>query len=691
MRLRFAASLLLLLLASAVHAGESASEQWQPSESWPGGKQYDARLDKTVQFWGAGLSLSDVCRGLEQQTGVKVEPFALDREALLRVTLFLNPDQPPALRELLVQLAWTLDASVATTGERNARVYRLLLPSASTNLMAEVTAALLHEDEESLRHGDEEKEARDSPIRQQAMARLLELQKALVLSQHDLIARYHGRDDSLLLGALDPRRRAGAEFVLSLPSEDLNHFVETGSLVKKMEALSAQQQVWARVLAGAEQLEPGAYLERVYASVRGEGELFVSWDVHHNELRSGPELRRAVISIDPKVTLPPDALELRKLVGEPVTPDVEARLWAEYEAARKLQGQQEARAREAGLKEADALRLERLPLSAGMRQTLSGGALPLDTAEGYALWQVQEATAKAFGVHIVSDYFWQPARNLQQGNWALSPGTQLNALQTLALHCLARAGRGSFAGDPDQWALGWEWGDMGQFLRFRSRERDIWRSSILPPGVVARLDTQLDAYLPKLGDPAGWGRSVSYRIVLEPFYWVMPCLNPEQARWGGKLGYEPPTQPLARERDALRRLILRLGMDGTSPFLATLSTEQWRLMRGEGLRVRNDLTAEQYALITKMAAEENQEGPAPDVSEAVIRLKPDAPTPDDVPPGPPFREVIMEQTDLECTQGARTLIGTCVAGAYQIQLDLPPYPAKAEGNPVGPDSSPPAS
>ena len=43
---------MLVLLCSAA-AGAEVPPPWQAQDSWPGGSQHDARLDRTVQFWGA--------------------------------------------------------------------------------------------------------------------------------------------------------------------------------------------------------------------------------------------------------------------------------------------------------------------------------------------------------------------------------------------------------------------------------------------------------------------------------------------------------------------------------------------------------------------------------------------------------------------------------------------------------------
>ena len=64
---------------------------WHPSESWPGGKQFDPRLDQSVSFWGAGIPLKDVFAGVKEQTGVEIGFFPPgDANERICVTLYLN-------------------------------------------------------------------------------------------------------------------------------------------------------------------------------------------------------------------------------------------------------------------------------------------------------------------------------------------------------------------------------------------------------------------------------------------------------------------------------------------------------------------------------------------------------------------------------------------------------------------------
>src|SRR4030042_2289889 len=62
----------LWVLGSAARAGTTEMALWVASESWPGGTQHDARLGRTVQFWGAGIALRDVFAGIQEQTGAEI-------------------------------------------------------------------------------------------------------------------------------------------------------------------------------------------------------------------------------------------------------------------------------------------------------------------------------------------------------------------------------------------------------------------------------------------------------------------------------------------------------------------------------------------------------------------------------------------------------------------------------------------
>jgi len=104
--------------------------QWNPSESWPGGSQHDPRLDQPVQFWRPGVTLAEVFSGIEEQTGVSLRFFPEgDENERVRVHLFLNPQSPPALRDLMAQVSWAVDCPFFLTDGGEDAAYYLMATS----------------------------------------------------------------------------------------------------------------------------------------------------------------------------------------------------------------------------------------------------------------------------------------------------------------------------------------------------------------------------------------------------------------------------------------------------------------------------------------------------------------------------------------------------------------------------------
>ncbi len=132
---------LVLLLAVILVAGLATTacpaaptldtlRPWNPSLSSQGQADYDARLDKPVQFWQPGVTLAEVFAGMEKQTGVTVGFFPADDEnQRVRVHVFLNQQEPPTLRSLLVQLAWVTECSFSVAEEDGQKAYYLMATS----------------------------------------------------------------------------------------------------------------------------------------------------------------------------------------------------------------------------------------------------------------------------------------------------------------------------------------------------------------------------------------------------------------------------------------------------------------------------------------------------------------------------------------------------------------------------------
>ena len=105
-------------LATTAQVGKTADGLalyvWDSNQSWPGRPQSDPRLEESVTLWSTGIPLSDVFAAVHEQTGVEIGFFpADDQNRRVCVNLYLNPDDPPTLRELMVQLAWVTDCAFA--------------------------------------------------------------------------------------------------------------------------------------------------------------------------------------------------------------------------------------------------------------------------------------------------------------------------------------------------------------------------------------------------------------------------------------------------------------------------------------------------------------------------------------------------------------------------------------------------
>ena len=132
--------------AGPAQVGETADGRplhpWNPSESWPGGAQFDPRLERPVNFWGAGMRLSDAFAAVKKQTGVEIGFVpAGDENERICVNLYLNREDPPNLRELMAQLSWVLDCTFACChGDESGLDYWLLSTSARFGAVARLSS-----------------------------------------------------------------------------------------------------------------------------------------------------------------------------------------------------------------------------------------------------------------------------------------------------------------------------------------------------------------------------------------------------------------------------------------------------------------------------------------------------------------------------------------------------------------------
>jgi hypothetical protein len=212
------------------------SPWWSAVESWPGGIQHDERLGQTVQFWGAGIPLRDVFAGIREQTGVEIgfEPPG-DVNERVCVNLYLNPDDPPTLRELMAQLSWATDCLFGYWVEGGEAKYCLHKTTLGEGMVATVLEA---------------PERRRQLLAQQALgrepARREALREALSLSREEAIERYQGKNDLLLFAVLDPARRAMCELYLATPVGAAGTEVRFPLLAHQFSELTAEQQAIVR-------------------------------------------------------------------------------------------------------------------------------------------------------------------------------------------------------------------------------------------------------------------------------------------------------------------------------------------------------------------------------------------------------------------------------------------------------------
>jgi hypothetical protein len=604
---------LLLCVASGLAcAGPSgALTQWNPSESWEGGSQYDPRLDKPVSFWGAGIPLEQVFASVREQTGVEIG-FDPSGEVFGRVcvNLYLNPQQPPTLRPLMAQLSWATDCAIGTTGEGAARRYALLVPSGGERVV------------EKLKQLDPERMKADAVVREaterlpDAVAMLPELREALKLSSADAIAQYLGKNDRLLLTLLDPSQRAAAQILTSLSEEEVASIAAASGFRRTWEAWTPEQLGCLRELTRqslisesggraevAAHVDDPEWLKRHKLSIHVWGGQIGGFSAQVLSGLPRSERDPAALGLEPTVSFglldnshgpiePVAAVRLRRLMGEPMSDEEVERListqleWAANEALRnQLRGR---------------IAAERV-LSDESERMLSSLPLPLKSSELYHLWQVQETVAKASGLNVVSDCFWQPTRATESVSQLLdsSGDAAVSALTALTGACTGMSDRSGLAdSDPaDAAAVSWEWGDAGSFLRFRSVDRDVWRAAFLPASTIAAVDKLL---APALARKAEQQQTITISVAPREWAALIARLSLEQERWGGNLIYGDPTDPVAAYRQGLLRELRHRSFDEGTPvrafapsiyrLLSWLSSDQWAKLESAGLVWGKDIS-----------------------------------------------------------------------------------------------------
>ena len=575
---------------------------WEPSKSYQGGAQFDPRLDQPVRLWRAGMPLREVLAELARQTGVRFRFATPEREEpRVCVTLFLNPQDPPSLRAVMVQLGWVTGNSFASTGEPSGRqTYSLLTPSTGPNVARTLAA---------------ERQTRQEAQGRAAGAALEESRNALALSPQEVIARYRGTNDALLLNMLEPARRAALTLVTGLPEADLKQLIggREGRLSRDWSDWSPEQQAALQQALGLspDQLASGN-VSIVVTANRG-GALIAVPPGGGGRRGRGRSLGRVSGLLASGNVRGDDEIALRRHLGQLSTP-------AQEEAARKAQ----QTARDAARDEFRQQRTQQVEQAQRAARALSPqreaqlAALPLSGDRGSGgLWQLQEMVAQATGLNVISDCFSLPTDRFgRRGQGGAAPANALQALDTACAGGFGRFGGGPGrgpAGGANQ-DLGVTWGEAGPFLRFRAQRPDIWRGAMLPADVQTQLDDWLEPYVKAATDAPPGASALTGDV--EKLSWLAAKLDDMQVRLGGAVLYENPADPAGARRQRLRRAtLMQVAMHfPVLRLLATFTPAQWARARGSGLQWGTDLTPDQQSSdLLRMAARGVPQGRENDV------------------------------------------------------------------------------
>jgi beta-lactamase regulating signal transducer with metallopeptidase domain len=189
--------------------GLGAREQWQPQLA-----DTDARLQQPVHIEIIGRAAAPALKMLSEQTGVSLEvaPEDLDTVGERKLTVIA---QGLSLKGLMVQLPKALQEchwDIDSTGAKPVYVLH-------RNGGAETTMVKLAE-KEVLDWQEEGRPARE--------ARVTAARRALAMSAEEL-AELEETDLYLARSVKDPRSRFMLELFLSLPEDQMNQFIDTGT------------------------------------------------------------------------------------------------------------------------------------------------------------------------------------------------------------------------------------------------------------------------------------------------------------------------------------------------------------------------------------------------------------------------------------------------------------------------------
>jgi len=574
-----------------------------------------------VAFWGAGMPLREVFAGVKEQTGVEIGFWpAGDMNGRVCVTLYLNPEQPPTLRELMAQVSWVMGCGFGVTYEEGDSEYWLLSTSsrygAESRLGAERRALLDRVQERQ--HGREEQTST------KVAAKLAALSDALALPREEVIRRYRGADDLLLLALLEPGRRRAVEFTLALPDDDLERLLEEGELRFEWDDLSSEQR---SALRQHFRSDASGAMEQGYGYVSADpssgwspsgevpftvvltgarhGLLVIRGEFWSDEDQEEPALMLAGqhVRLVPRGQHPEEAAALLRALGE--EPDSSG-LDAIYDEADRASQAERRQWLEQQQREWMQSELSRRKIaSSEVRNVLTAFRLPGSRDALYPLWAVQEAVAAGTGLHIVSDCFSQPSRGIMvflellDADEAANEAPDMTGLLALKLWTLSAMEGGKLprAGINDATA-GWEWEDAGEFLRFRHVARDLWRAAFLPEGRLRELDEWLKPYVEGAVESGRDEISIAVSLDIRQASRIARQLDDFQLYHGGKVIYRDPADVEEAYRERLREEVLGAisGWAGLYRLFGTFGEPQWEALCGPGLRWGEDLTPAQQAV-----------------------------------------------------------------------------------------------
>ncbi len=352
---------------------------------------------------------------------------------------------------------------------------------------------------------------------------------------------------------------------------------------------------------------------------------------------------------------PPEIeLEVRRLLGEVFTEESEQAFrsqaydrWQKESRERRERDLREAMRASRQLSADTTRRLEQITITWQVNRTRTG-----------PLWRVQEAVAEATGLSIISDYFewgdrqfadprllipharermqaWSEGirafRRAHPEEWQRiadsgelvkrfpGPTFEVPVLDWLTVLCYPGVQmQAELGGNLPYEAEGWEWGDAGPFLRFRSPFPEVWRGAMLPERVERVIEEAIRPYL-KMAEEGTLPKEMPFPLDLRAQAWIVSRLDSVQLRVGPSLARDDPSTAAGQLHNGLlTQVIMHLSaVDSVLRFLATLRDDQWEALQQAGLNAWEDLTPEQRA--EQFIAAWAGDGAEPEERAAILR------------------------------------------------------------------------